>query len=185
VTRWFENVILDESFELGSHRFEEADMVAFAQAYDPEYFHIDPQAARHSHWGGLVASGWQVASVGHRLMVERLFAEEASLRARGEEPGVSGPSPGGSKLEFKAPVRPDDVVSYRLSVYDKRASNSIAGWGLLFNRMIGTNQKGEEVYFSEFVGFSKLRDYRPSGRARVLQRLIQLPVIGPWLKRRA
>ena len=60
-------------------------------------------------FGGLVASGWHTVSVGHRHMVDALFAEEERLRALGSEPGVSGPSPGVNSMEFKVPVRPGDT----------------------------------------------------------------------------
>lgn len=183
MTRWFENIVLDEVFELGVHTFSKIEIIAFAKAYDPQYFHIDPELAGHSHFGGIVASGWHTAAVGHRKMVDALDAEEARLRAMGEEPGVSGPSPGGSKIAFDNPVRPGDTIAYTLSVYDKRLSNSLPGWGLLFNRMTGVNQRGEQVYLSEFVGFSKLRDYRPDLKTRAVLAVRKLPLIGDWLKR--
>lgn len=185
MTRWYENIVIDELFDLGSHTFEEDEIIRFATAYDPQYYHVDPALAVHSHFGGIVASGWHTAAIGHRKMVDRLFAEEERLRSLGEEPGVSGPSPGGSKIEFSVPVRPGDTIHYQLSVYDKRLSNSIPGWGLLFNRVIATNQRGEQVYLSEFVGFSKLRDYRMPARLKLLLGLTKLPLIGPLLKRRS
>ncbi|MDB5474235.1 MAG: dehydratase [Devosia sp.] len=185
MTRWYENIVLDEVFDLGQHTFGQNEIIRFAQAYDPQYFHLDPSLATHSHFGGIVASGWHTAAVGHGKMVDALEAEEAKLRAQGEEPGVSGPSPGGSKIEFPAPVRPGDTIRYALTVYDKRLSNSLPGWGLLFNRITAWNQHGKPVYLSEFVGFSKLRDYRPTLGTRVLLALIKLPLIGGWLKRRA
>lgn len=182
MTRWFENIVIDEIFDLGTHTFAEDEIIRFAKAYDPQYYHVDPTLAVHSHFGGLVASGWHTAAVGHRKMVDALEAEEVRLRALGEEPGVSGPSPGGSKLEFSLAVRPGDTIRYQLSVYDKRASNSIPGWGLLFNRVIATNQNGEQVYLSEFVGFSKLRDYRMPLKLKLLLGLTRLPLIGPLIK---
>ena len=66
MTRWFEDIAVDEIFPLGSHDFTEAEIIRFGQLYDPQYFHVDPDAARHSHFGGLVASGWHTVSVGHR-----------------------------------------------------------------------------------------------------------------------
>lgn len=183
MTRWFEDIVLDELFELGSHTFEAEEIIRFATQYDPQYFHLDPELARHSHFGGLVASGWHTVSVGHRLMVDRLFAEEEMLRAEGKEPGVSGPSPGVNSMQFKVPVRPGDTVSYQLVVFDKRASNSIPGWGLLFNRLTARNQRGELVYEAELVGFSKLRDYRMPLKLKLLLALTRLPLIGPLLKR--
>lgn len=175
MTRWFEDIILDEVFPLGEHLFTEAEIVAFAETYDPQYFHVDPEAARHSHFGGLVASGWHTVSVGHRKMVEALDREADRLRAMGRKPGVSGPSPGVNRMEFKAPVRPGDVVRYTLVVTDKRASNSLPGWGLLFNRVEAVNQRGELVYRAELVGFSKLRDYRMPWRLRLAMALTRLP----------
>src|SRR5690606_15305892 len=135
MTRWFEDIVIDEVFALGSHTFAQDEIITFATIYDPQYFHLDPEQAKHSHFGGLVASGWHTVSVGHRKMVDALFAEEERLRAEGNEPGVSGPSPGVNSMVFKVPVRPGDTVSYELVVTGKRASNSIPGWGLLFNRL--------------------------------------------------
>lgn len=183
MTRWFEDIVIDEVFPLGSHTFTEAEIIRFAQLYDPQYFHTDPEKAQHSHFGGLVASGWHTVSVGHRKMVDALSAEADRLRALGQEPGVSGPSPGVNSMEFKVPVRPGDTVSYELIVTDKRASNSLPGWGLLFNKLTARNQHGELVYRADLVGFSKLRDYRMPLKLKVLLALTRLPVIGPRLRR--
>ena len=183
MTRWFEDITIDEVFPLGSHTFSAEEIIRFATLYDPQYFHLDAEAAKHSHFGGLVASGWHTVSVGHRKMGDALFAEEERLRGLGREPGVSGPSPGVNSMDFKVPVRPGDTVSYELVVTGKRASNSIPGWGLLFNKLTAVNQRGELVYRADLVGFSKLRDYRMPLRLQVLLALTKLPVIGRLLKR--
>lgn len=184
MTRWFEDITLDEAFPLGSHTFTEDEIIRFGRMYDPQYFHIDPEAAKHSQFGGLVASGWHTVSIGHRHMVDALFAEEDRLRALGKEPGVSGPSPGVNRMDFKAPVRPGDTITYTLTVTGKRTSNSIPGWGLLFNTLEATNQRGELVYHAELVGFSKLRDYKMPLRLRLLMALTRLPVLGKVLANR-
>jgi acyl dehydratase len=183
MTRWFEDIVVDEVFPLGSHTFSAEEIIRFATLYDPQYFHLDAEAAKHSHFGGLVASGWHTVSVGHRKMVDALFAEEERLLGLGREPGVSGPSPGVNSMDFKVPVRPGDTVSYELVVTGKRPSNSIPGWGLLFNKLTAVNQRGELVYLADLVGFSKLRDYSMPLRLRVLLALTRLPVIGRLLKR--
>lgn len=183
MTRWFEDIVIDEMFPLGDHTFDADEIVRFATLYDPQYFHLDAEAAKHSHFGGLVASGWHTVSVGHRMMVDTLFAEEERLRELGKEPGVSGPSPGVNSMEFKVPVRPGDTVTYELVVTDKRRSNSIPGWGLLFNKITAVNQRGELVYRADLVGFSKLRDYQMPLKLKVLLGLTKLPLIGPLLKR--
>ena len=183
MTRWFEDIVIDEVFPLGDHTFSADEIIRFATLYDPQYFHLDAAAAQHSHFGGLVASGWHTVSVGHRKMVDALFAEEERLRGLGREPGVSGPSPGVNSMDFKVPVRPGDTVSYELVVTSKRPSNSIPGWGLLFNKLTAVNQRGELVYRADLVGFSKLRDYSMPLRLRVLLALTRVPLIGPLLKR--
>jgi len=183
MTRWFEDIVIDEVFPLGSHTFEADEIIRFATLYDPQYFHLDAEAAKHSHFGGLVASGWHTVSVGHRKMVDALFAEEERLRALGKEPGVSGPSPGVNSMDFKVPVRPGDTVRYELVVTGKRPSNSLPGWGLLFNKLTATNQRGELVYRADLVGFTKRRDYVMPTRLRLLLALTRLPLIGPLLKR--
>jgi acyl dehydratase len=183
MTRWFEDITIDEVFPLGSHSFTEAEIIRFASLYDPQYFHTDPEAAKSGPFGGLIASGWHTVSVGHRKMVDALFAEEERLRGLGQEPGVSGPSPGVNKGEFKAPVRPSDTITYTLVVTGKRPSNSIPGWGLLFNTLEGTNQRGELVYHAELVGFSKLRDYRMPLGLRLMMVLARLPGLGDLVRR--
>ncbi|WP_052731651.1 MaoC/PaaZ C-terminal domain-containing protein [Devosia geojensis] len=183
MTRWFEDIVIDEVFDLGTHTFSEEEIVRFGRLYDPQYFHVDKETASHSHFGGIVASGWHTVCVGHRKMVDALFAEEERLRGLGKEPGVSGPSPGVNSMEFRAPVRPGDSVRYTLVVTNKRPSNSIPGWGLLFNTLEARNQHGEIVYHAELVGFSKLRDYRMPLRLRALMVLARVPVIGKALRR--
>lgn len=178
MTRWFEDLVIDDVFPLGEHRFTQAEIIRFATLYDPQYFQTDPEAAKASHFGGLVASGWHTVSIGHRKMVDALDAEAHRLRALGQQPGLSGPSPGVNFMEFKAPVRPGDTIAYTLAVISKRPSNSIPGWGLLFNRLEAVNQHGQLVYRAEVVGFSKLRDYRLPLRLKLLQALTKLPLIG-------
>ncbi len=175
MTQWYEDVVLNELIPMGEHTFTAEEIVAFASDYDPHYFHTDPEAARQSVYGGLVASGWHTACVGQRLMIDRLAEEAEILRANGEEPGVTGPSPGINDMGFETPVRPGDTVTYSLKVTHKRRSNSLPGWGVLINFMEGHNQNGERVYYEEVVSFSKLRDYHPSRKQRFMMWLATIP----------
>jgi acyl dehydratase len=184
MTRWYEDIADNEVFPLGSHCFTEAEIIRFGRQYDPQYFHVDPQAAKAGPFGGLIASGWHTVSVGHRLMVDAMDAEAERLRAAGEEPGVSGPSPGVNNAWFKAPVRPGDTIIYTLTITGKRKSASLPGWGLLFDTIEGKNQNDQLVYRAELVSFTKLRDYRMPLRLRAAMALTRLPSIGRILRRR-
>lgn len=167
MTHWFEEIELGVAYPLGSHVFTADEIKRFAALYDPQYFHMDEAAARASHFGGLIASGWHTVVVGHRLMVDTLEVEAERITAEGGSPGVSGPSPGVNEMAFRTPVRPGDEVSYTLVVTAKRPSQSLPGWGLLINRLEGVNQRGEAVYHAEVAAFSKLRDYRMPLRLKV------------------
>lgn len=143
---FFEDLAVGQASELGSHRFEAGDIVRFARAFDPQRFHVDEAAARESLFGGLCASGWHTAAVWMRLMVERRQAAQAAARAQGLPPARLGPSPGFKDLKWLKPVYAGDVITYRSTVADKRASASRPGWGLVFNDNTGHNQHGEPVF---------------------------------------
>ena len=57
-------------FETGSTVIERAAIMAFAAAYDPQPMHLEDAAAEASLFGQLIASGWHVAALTMRLMVE-------------------------------------------------------------------------------------------------------------------
>jgi acyl dehydratase len=62
--RYFEDFAVGQVFKpTGRVRIEKEDIIAFAQKYDPQPFHLDEEAARHSMFGRLVASGWHTAAV--------------------------------------------------------------------------------------------------------------------------
>ena len=55
--RYWEDFRPGEVSEVGSVTVGEDEIVAFARQYDPQPFHIDPEAAKDGPFGGLVASG--------------------------------------------------------------------------------------------------------------------------------
>jgi len=123
--RYFEDIETGDSHDLGSHTFTESEITAFAREYDPQPFHVDPEAARDSAFGGLIASGWHTASVCMRLLVENYLNDSASAGARGVR-----------ELRWHAPVRPGDTVSCRVEVLETEpASNPRIG--NVVNRLTG------------------------------------------------
>lgn len=145
-----DDLVLGETHDLGSHQFEADEIVRFARAFDPQPFHIDPDAAIRSHFGGLCASGWHTAAVWMRRMVEhRRHAREATL-ARGESPIELGVSPGFTDLRWLKPVYAGDTITFASTLIDSRPSASRPGWSLVSHRNTGANQHGERVF--EFRG---------------------------------
>jgi acyl dehydratase len=146
----FDRIALGEPRELGSHHFGADEIKRFAVAYDPQPFHTDEEAAVHSLFGGLCASGWHTGAVMMRTFVDFIGREAEQATRRGEPPLRYGVSPGFDDLKWLKPVYAGDTISYASEVAEKRASNSRRGWGLVFARNTGTNQKGELVL--SFIG---------------------------------
>ena len=143
--KFFEDIVVGERSELGSHTFTADDIKRFARRFDPQPFHVDEAAAARSHFGALVASGWHTASTWMRLMVEYQRREDDARRARGEPVAGLGPSPGFRDLKWLKPVYAGDTVTYATEVIETRTSNSRPQWGLMSIRNSGVNQKGEPV----------------------------------------
>ena len=82
--KFFDDLVVGERYELGSHTFTADAIKIFARRFDPQPFHLDEAAAARSHFGALCASGWHTASVWMRLMVQYQVREDAARRARGD-----------------------------------------------------------------------------------------------------
>jgi len=92
--KFFEDIRVGESDELGRHVFTAEEIKSFAARFDPQPFHLDEDAAARSHFGRLCASGWQTACVLMRLLIDLRRREDDARRARGEAVAQLGPSPG-------------------------------------------------------------------------------------------
>ena len=77
--RYFEDFQVGERIELGSVTVTEEEIIAFARQFDPQPFHISPEQAKHSYYGGLIASGWHTVSLLMRLMVDALINDTISF----------------------------------------------------------------------------------------------------------
>ena len=132
--RFFEDYIVGATYEFGSIAVEEAEVIAFAQRYDPQPIHVDPQAARLSPFGGLIASGWHSASLMMRLFVEHYLSPVSSLV-----------SPGIDELRWLKPVRPGDILSVRVTVLEANRSRSRPDRGIVRAFVEVFNQHGEVV----------------------------------------
>jgi acyl dehydratase len=142
----FERIAIGEIHALGSHAFTTAEIRRFASAYDPQYFHLDEDAATDSLFGGLCASGWHTASVMMRVLVGYFAAEARAVEARGEAAAQLGPSPGFDDLKWTRPVFPGDTIAFAGRVAEKRQSRSRPDWAILSMEVTGTNQNGEPVF---------------------------------------
>lgn len=144
--RYFEDVVIGDTIELGSHTFTEDEIIRFGEKYDRQVFHTDPDKARDTPFGGLIASGWQTAAVFMRLFVTNMQAQAAQAGEPDLGQAQYGASPGFDDMVWIKPVHAGDTIAYRTRVIEKRPLKSRPGFGLVCSRAEGFNQKGELVY---------------------------------------
>src|SRR5690606_17764988 len=121
---YFEDIRIGERHEIGRHTFTAEEIKAFAQAYDPQPFHLDEEAAAKSHFGRLCASGWHTAAVCMRLLIDDRKRRVAEMKTRGEPVGLWGPSPGFRDLKWLRPVYVGDTISFTTEFVEARLSQS-------------------------------------------------------------
>jgi acyl dehydratase len=135
--RWFEDFNPGDVFEFGDYPMSEAEILEFAGKYDPQPFHTDPEAARSSIFGGLIASGWHTCAAVMRMMVDDFVPANASMG-----------SPGIDELRWLKPVRPGDRLRVRLTVVESAPSRSKPDRGVVKSFSETLNQDGEVVMTS-------------------------------------
>ena len=63
----------NDHLESKSIELDQSAIVAFASRFDPQPYHLDADAADQSIFGGLCASGWHIAALATRLVIETLI----------------------------------------------------------------------------------------------------------------
>jgi acyl dehydratase len=133
-TYYFEDFAVGQRMQVSGEKLTEAEMIAFAEQFDPQPMHTDPAAAQ-SITGGLIASGWHTASLTMGLFVKaRLF-----LMA----PGSVGL--GVENMIWKRPVRPGDSLHLTAEITAVRPSGSRPDHGIITSHLLTRNQNGEPV----------------------------------------
>ena len=131
---YFEDFPVGEIFEYGDRLVTADEIVEFARQFDPQPFHLDDAAARGTQAGGLIASGWQTASVLMRMSCDAFVLRTASQGA-----------PGMEELNWVRPVRPGDRLRARRTTLSTRLSRSRPEIGLVGFQFEVFNQDGETV----------------------------------------
>ncbi len=147
---------LGEEHTIGSYTFTAEEIIRFASKFDPQPFHLDPEAAKHSVLGGLCASGWHTTAVFMKLNVASIVQATREAISRGETPPTFGPSPGFENLKWLKPVYAGDTITYKRTVHSVRALTSRPGWSMLSMSTTAHNQHGEAVLSFENAAMIKL-----------------------------
>ena len=132
--RYFEDFTPGDVIDLGSRTISKESIIAFAKEFDPQVFHLDEEAARHTIYGGLLASGWHTGSLMMRLLYDGLLSDTASLG-----------SPGIDEMRWLQPVRPGDTLTAQMMVLECIPSRSKRDRGIVRSLLEMRNQRGEIV----------------------------------------
>jgi acyl dehydratase len=140
--RYWEDFAVGDTSHVGPVTVTEAEIIEFATKYDPQPFHVDPEAAKQSMYGGLIASGWHTTALFMGMFVRGVLLDSASLG-----------SPGVEEIRWTAPVRPGDTLTGRSVITDVKPSSKDSGRGTVFSTHEVYNQDGVLVLTLKSRGF--------------------------------
>ena len=137
---YLEDIVVGAKRSFGHYEVTAAEIIDYGKLYDDQPFHTDPEAAKDSVFGGLIASGWHTCAIVMELLANYIKAEKlASLGA-----------PGMDSCRWLVPVRPGDVLHGRTTILAARPSAS-KPMGLITVRTEVFNQDQAKVVQLEGV----------------------------------
>ena len=148
--RYFEDVEVGSTATFGSYAVTREEVIAFAEKFDPQPFHLSDEAAAKTHFGRLAASGWHTAAMTMAMLVE--YGKEHRQAGLG--------SPGIDELRWVKPVYPGDTLRCETEILEKRVSALRPEMGIVKSRMTVFNQ--DDVVVMTFLS-NVLMATRPIG----------------------
>ena len=129
---YVEDLSVGQTWDAGRVTFTEEGIVAFAEEFDPQPFHVDPESAGN-HFDDVIASGWHTAAACMRPFVTAVLADVVVVAAVGID-----------DLRWHKPVSPGDTLSVTASVVDTDSWNEQRG-KVTFG-LEATDPTGERVH---------------------------------------
>lgn len=144
--RYFEDLEVGEEVDCGSADVTREEMLAFAERYDPQSFHVDEEAARESMYGDLIASGWLTCALTARLLVTAYMNENATLGGNGMD-----------EVRWHQPVYAGDTLSVHAELVEKTAGDNPL-FGHTRVAVTTTNQHDATVLTMEGLALTEKRE---------------------------
>ncbi|MDG9969378.1 MaoC family dehydratase [Achromobacter mucicolens] len=129
---YLEDLSVGDVFVSKTHALDAEQITEFASQFDPQPFHLDPEAAQDTLFQGLAASGWHTAALTMKLLVESF-------------PVARGVIGAGAELAWPQPTRPDDVVKVTSTVLSITPSRSKPDRAIVVVESITSNQREEAL----------------------------------------
>lgn len=120
VKRYFEDFKEGDSFQFEVPGLTAAEIKEFASRYDPQRFHLDEHEATATHFGALVASGFQTQLLCFQPLCREVLVDTWAVG-----------SPGIDNLKWLRPWYPGEPLDVKVTVVDKRLSTTRTDRGYL------------------------------------------------------
>lgn len=145
VKKYFEDLAVGDHAESAEQAVNREEMLEFARRYDPQYFHTDPQAAKGSIFGEVVASGLFTTVLWRRL----------DHQISGNIAWICGVA--WKDTRWPKAVRATDRLRARWQCVGKRESGSDPRRGIIEMDYTLINQSGETVFSCRSVNLIERR----------------------------
>ncbi len=136
----FEDVAVGDEIDLGSIQLSSHAIREFI-----DEFKLATDDGGRTDVGSSEANGWHVTAVFMNKLIRYYLREAAGLRRRQLPVPELGPSPGIRRLQWHAPVRAGDTLSFRAWAERKAVIAPRSNWGLLVGGCAGLNQNNLPV----------------------------------------
>jgi acyl dehydratase len=148
---YFDELQVGGTYKTGGITITEDSIIEFALKYDPQYFHIDREAAKKSIFEELVASGFQIYALSFRVIYDSGFL----LHNLGGNAA--------DELRWLKTVKAGDTLSVNMEVIELRPLSSRPDRGLVRMKYVAVNQLDEPVLSYLMPHFFKRKTDAPAG----------------------
>lgn len=132
--RYYDDIVIGDIRESGPRTVTREEMIEFASRYDPQYFHADPERAKQSVFGEVIASGIHTAAIWRAL----------DHQISGDIHWICGIA--WEEVRWPHAVRAGDTLRARAEALAKRPSISDPARGVVEFRYSLINQRDEVAF---------------------------------------
>ena len=145
IMKKFEDLSIGDNAVSAPMTVDREDMLSFAANYDPQWFHTDPEAARSSIFGEVIASGVYTTALWRKL----------DHTINGDVDFICGVA--WEDVRWPKAVRAGDALRATSEVLEKRASTSDPSRGVVTFQYGLLNQHDERVFSCRSVNLVRRR----------------------------
>ncbi len=131
--KYLDDFVLGEVEKVGEYFLTQEEIIEFGKKWDPQLFHIDPEAADKSVFSGIVAAGTHLVAI----TVLQLITHQPRVSV------LAGL--GWDEVRFLGPARPGDTLTLFRECLEIRPSTSKLDRGVVRNRLTLSNQNGQSL----------------------------------------